>query len=206
MKITRVPLGAFQTNCYIVANDESKEAFVIDPGHNYSGLYSKIEETGCRLTAVLLTHAHFDHILGLPGIKERYDVPVYCLDVEKELLGDAYLNGTETIKRPAEFVPDGCFCDGEETKIAGLNVKVIATPGHTKGSTCYYLEDEKVLFSGDTLFNCGIGRTDLATGDSEMIFKSLTERLLVLPEDTEVFPGHGPETTIGYEKDNNPFF
>lgn len=206
MKITKVPVGALQTNCYIVSNEKTKEAFVIDPGHNYSGLYNKIDETGCRLVAVLLTHAHFDHILGLPGIKERYNVPVYCLDEEKEVLSDPYLNGTEVIRHPASFAADGCFSDGEETVIAGIKLKVLATPGHTKGSACFYIEDEKVLFSGDTLFNCGIGRTDLATGDPSSILRSIAEKLLVLPADTEVFPGHGPETTIGDEKENNPFF
>ena len=155
--------------------------------------------------AVLLTHGHFDHIMGLDGLLREYDIPVYAFESEKEVLNSARLNlsammaGTYTFS-DARYVKDGQILD-----IGGVQIRVIHTPGHTSGGCCYYIEKEGILFSGDTLFHTSIGRTDFPTGSSSQLVRSVKERLFDLPDETKVYPGHMEETSIGYEKKYNPF-
>ena len=165
-----------------------------------------IRDTGLQVRAVLLTHGHFDHIMGLDELLKEFPVPVYAHEAEAELLGDARLNSSAGMYgRGYTFTKAEYLKDGQVVTIAGFEIRVIHTPGHTAGGCCYYIPAEGVLISGDTLFHASIGRTDLPTGSSSQLVRSVRERLLVLPEETKVYPGHMEETTIGYEKKYNPF-
>lgn len=204
LSITRLVVGYVSTNCYIVNNDELKECVVVDPGDNADGIAAKIEETGSRLTAILLTHGHFDHIMAVPELESKYkDIPVYAYKAERALLEDASVNESRGFKRPTVIKGVHYLEDGEEFELIGVKWRVISTPGHTIGSCCYYLPDQAVLFSGDTLFDGDCGRTDLATGSTKDIIHSIREVLMRLPDDTQVLPGHETFTTIGRERKQN---
>ena len=205
MKIEKFVLGPMGTNCYIAVNEENEECFFVDPAAWPLELSSHIRTGGEKPLAVLLTHGHFDHIMGLDGLLKEYDIPVYALENEKDILNSGRLNlsammGTEYTFSGARYVKDGQILD-----LGGMQVRVIHTPGHTSGGCCYYIEKEGVLFSGDTLFHASIGRTDFPTGSSSRLVRSVKERLFELPDETKVYPGHMDETSIGYEKKYNPF-
>lgn len=203
LKVGRMVLGMVETNCYFIYDEDTKEAVVIDPAKD--GLYDKLKANGISVGAILLTHGHFDHIMGCNELKERSGAKLYALAPEEELLGNAYLNASEQIRRPYTTKPDVLLSDGEEFSAAGIAFKVYATPGHTIGSCCFYIESEKWLFSGDTLFCGSIGRSDLPTGSGEQIMDSVRHIVDTFDTDVKVYPGHGPATTIGEEKENNPF-
>lgn len=206
MKIETAVVGPVGTNCYIVKNEEKKECFLVDPGAWRTDLKERIEDGGYTPQAVLLTHGHFDHIMGLNEVKREYGVPVYALEKELPMLADAELNSSGSLlRRPFTFEGAQGLRDGQELEIAGLKIRVLATPGHTSGGCCYYLPEEKVLFSGDTLFHTSVGRTDLPTGSMSELVRSVKETLFALPDETKVYPGHMDETSIGYEKKYNPF-
>ena len=155
---------------------------------------------------MLLTHAHFDHIMGLSDVMEDVKVPVYVEEADLPMMTDGESNLSSTYVRGGyrfeEAVP---VSDGQQLEIAGFQFRVIHTPGHTPGGCCYYMEQEGVLFSGDTLFQTSVGRSDFPGGSASALVRSVKEKLLVLPEETHVYPGHMEETTIGYEKLHNPF-
>lgn len=203
--IDSVVVGSVGTNCYIVRREGSQSCVVIDPGDSGAQIAGYLKEHELKLEDILLTHGHFDHILGVPELISGAGGRVCALEEEKELLGDAGLNVSEMSGRALALQPDVLFRDGQIYETAGMKFKVIHTPGHTKGSCCYYMEEEKVLFCGDTLFLESIGRTDLPTGNGHAIIQSLTEKILTLPADVKAFTGHGPATEIGYEKENNPY-
>lgn len=206
MKIEKFVLGPVGTNCYIVSNEETKECFVIDMAACPPELISHIKNAGLTVKAVLLTHGHFDHIMGLDGFLRVFPVPVYACEAEKELLENAQLNASASmLGQPYTFFDAQYLSSRQNLKIAGAVIQVIATPGHTAGGCCYHMPEENVLFSGDTLFHSSVGRTDLPTGSMGQLVNSVREKLLVLPEETKVYPGHMEETTIGYEKNYNPF-
>ncbi len=200
-------LGSVDTNCYLLINTETNEAVVIDPGARGDFVAERIKELGYKVDTVLLTHGHFDHIAGLKAMREVMDLDVYIGENEKELLSDpqancsCWLNDGGFSERADHFVHDG-----EILKIAGFDIKCIATPGHTIGGICYYIESEKILFSGDTVFAGSVGRTDLPTGSSSELLSSIREKIVNLPEDTKLYPGHGDESTIGSEVRYNPYF
>lgn len=199
-------VGGVGTNCYIVRKEESDRCVVIDPGDDGKQLAGVIKNSGLVLADILLTHGHFDHILGVSDLMAELGGRLCVLAAEKELLEDAGLNvsamaGTGGVSLSADVF----LHDGQEYEAAGMQFTVIHTPGHTRGSCCYYMKNEAVLFSGDTLFFESIGRSDLPTGNGDTLIHSLRERVLTLPEDVKVFPGHGPATQIGYEKENNPY-
>lgn len=198
MKFTCVHVGMLPTNCYIGANEETKEAVIIDPGDNAAFLANCMDGMGLDLKAILLTHAHFDHILAVPELKAKYDVPIYVSRLDAPMLSDADLNlgGVEIQLSDDDVLLDG----GEVLNIAGMEFQVIATPGHTPGGLCFYLEDDKVLFAGDTMFRYSWGRTDFPGGSEEALMSSIREKLLPLPEDTMVYPGHEGATRIGDER------
>lgn len=206
MKIGNIVLGPVGTNCYIVSNEETKECFVVDLAACPQGFTDYIKTADLNVKAVLLTHGHFDHIMGLDEFLKQFPVPVYAHEAERELLENAQLNSSASMYGQgytfsgAEYVRDG-----QELEIAGIKLRVIHTPGHTAGGCCYYIEKEAVLFSGDTLFHASIGRTDLPTGSMSQLVRSVKEKLFALPDETEVYPGHMEETSIGYEKKYNPF-
>lgn len=205
MKIETILLGAVQTNCYIISNEETKECIIIDPSDSSGLMIKKLEEANINPVAILLTHGHFDHIMAGPKLSEHYKIPMYGYIEEGELVKDPILNAAYLIGSKFTMKLSHFFKDGDELLLAGYKIKVIHTPGHTKGSVCFYIEDEKVLISGDTLFYNSVGRTDLPTGDAMMLLRSIEKKLMALPEDTKVYPGHGMVTSIGYEKKNNPF-
>ena len=206
IEIKSMTLGMVATNCYLIINKETQEALLIDPADNALRISNVIEENVCTLKAILLTHGHFDHIMALNELKKRYNVPVYAHEEEEDVLKQSSLNMSGMIGQIYTTQADIYVKDGEHLKLAGLDIIVLHTPGHTKGGVCYYLPEEKVLMSGDTLFHCSIGRTDFPTGSMSQLVRSVKEQLFVLPDDVQVYPGHDSVTSIGYEKQYNPFF
>ena len=206
MKIENFVLGPVGTNCYIVSNEETKECFLVDMAACPPELVSHIKNSGLTVKAVLLTHGHFDHIMGLDRFLEEFPAPVYACAAEKELLESPQLNSSSgMLGQPYTFHGAQYVKDGDLLDIAGMKIQVIQTPGHTIGGCCYYIADEQTLFSGDTLFRASIGRTDLPTGSMGALVRSVKEKILVLPDETRVYPGHMEGTTVGYEKKYNPF-
>lgn len=205
MKIERFVIGALGTNCYIVKNEETEECILIDPAVCPAEMVSHIRTGGMNLRAILLTHGHFDHIMGLDGFLKEFPVPVYACEEEAPLLRDASLNASADYYAPYTFSGAKYVKDGQNLKIAGMEFQVIHTPGHTAGGCCYYFPKDGVLFSGDTLFHGSVGRTDFPTGSQSQLIRSIREKLIPLPDETKVYPGHMDETTIGFEKQYNPF-
>ena len=206
MRIKKFVIGMVGTNCYVVYNENTKECFVVDPAAPSAPLVEFIRTEGLQLQGILLTHGHFDHIMALNDLKKRYNVPVYAHEEEEDVLKQSSLNLSGSIGQIYTTQADVYVKDGEHLKLAGLDVIVLYTPGHTKGGVCYYFPEEKVLMSGDTLFHCSIGRTDFPTGSMSQLVRSVKEQLFVLPDDVQVYPGHDSVTSIGYEKQYNPFF
>ena len=194
-------------NCSILADSETKQAIVIDPGGNPERILQEVASLGCTITMVLHTHAHFDHFLASGHIK-RMTNAVLCLhpddrhlwnllEIQCQMFGVAYIQAP---------LPDRWLQDEEQFLIGNVHGEVIHTPGHSPGSLSFYFESAKVVFSGDTLFRGGVGRTDLWGGDARAIEHSIRERLYSFKEDTLVIPGHGPDTQIGFEREHNAFF
>lgn len=204
MKVVTMVLGMVQTNCYLVYNEQTMEGFVVDPADHASRIEEKCSQLGIALKAILLTHGHYDHMLAAADIRETYQIPVYILRQEEELLGNSEYNLSASWAMAYSMKADVLVEDGEKLEIAGYSVEVLATPGHTSGSCCYYIASEKVLFSGDTLFCESLGRTDFPTSSTRDIIHSICKKLLPLPEDVEVYPGHNEATTIGNERKYNP--
>ena len=206
MKVGKFVLGPVATNCYIGINEETKECFIVDPATCPPEFVSYIKNAGLTVKAVLLTHGHFDHIMGLDALLKEFPVPVYAHEAERDVLESEQLNSSASmLGQPYSFSGADYVTNRQELRIAGFEILVIYTPGHTIGGCCYYIEKEKALFSGDTLFHGSVGRTDLPTGSMGQLVSSVRDRLFVLPDDTQVYPGHMEETTIGYEKKYNPF-
>jgi hydroxyacylglutathione hydrolase len=199
------PLGALQTNAYLVSNTERTRALVIDPGMPDSSLLRRLENF--EVEAVLLTHAHFDHIGGVQKVRERFGCPVYLHSAEKDWLGDAMKNGSlrwpEATPPITGSPPDRLLADGDELQLLGETFRVLHTPGHSPGSVGFLCGD--LLFAGDALFRRSVGRTDLPGGNSDQLSKAIRDKLYVLPDNVIVLPGHGPDTTIGEERRENPF-
>lgn len=205
MKIEKFVTGIISTNCYLVINEETKQTVVIDPAACPSYLMGHIKSEGLQVEAILLTHGHFDHMLAADALRSAYDIPVYACIQEKDLLKNARYNLSASWASPHVMEADRYLADGETFREAGFEIRLLHTPGHTEGSCCYYLPEEAVLFSGDTLFAGSVGRTDFPTSSGADMRKSLQRLLSELPADTRVCPGHGEETTIAYEKRYNPF-
>lgn len=202
VRIKSMVMGPVATNCYYFHEEDQTEAVVIDPPVKGEWIHEHLKGRGLRVVAILFTHGHFDHISGANELREASRATIYAPFPEKEMLLDASLNLSDTgyCVNADKYVQDS-----EELMVAGVPVRVILTPGHTSGGCCYYLENEKVLFSGDTLFAGSVGRTDLPTGSHAQLITSIREKLLPLPDDVTVYPGHGESTTIGEERKYNPF-
>lgn len=205
LKIGRLMLGICQTNCYFVYAEGQKEVIFIDPADRGDYIYESLQKQGFQVAGILLTHGHFDHIWGSKELRELTGAKIYAYEGEKEVCEDSSANVSAACGRAYTVVPDEYLSDGAEITIAGITCKLIATPGHTKGSCCYYFEDAAMLISGDTLFQESVGRTDLPTGSMSKLVRSVKEKLFCLPDEVKVYPGHGERTTIGYEKENNAF-
>ena len=212
VKIGRMVLGLYQTNCYFVYRTGHPEAIVIDPADNGEKIADALERNGFQVAAVFLTHGHFDHIWGCEALlmavnekKQGDPVKLYAGEAEKELLQSPRMNVSQSMHRPCTLEADVYVKDGEELEIAGIKCKVLATPGHTAGGTCYYFEEAGFVVCGDTLFAESVGRTDFPTGSMSTLVRSIKEKLFTLPEETTAYPGHGDSTTIGHEKKYNPF-
>ncbi len=205
LKIGRIVMGMCQTNCYFVYPEGKSEVILFDPADKGDYIYHSLRDKGFTVAAILLTHGHFDHIWGLEELKELSGAKVYAYEEEKEVCENASVNVSKGAGRPCEITADEYVKDGATISVAGMSCQLIATPGHTKGSCCYYFEEEGILISGDTLFQESVGRTDLPTGSMSALVRSVKEKLMVLPADVKVYPGHGESTTIGYEKEYNPF-
>lgn len=205
LKIGRLMLGIVQTNCYFVYREGTNDVIFIDPADKGDYIYETLKEKDLHVKGILLTHGHFDHIWGCNKLRELSGAPIYAYEEEKVLCEDAVINVSEQVGRPYTVIPDRYLKDGEEITIAGMTCRLIATPGHTVGSCCYYFEDAGILIAGDTLFEESVGRTDLATGSAGALVRSIKDKLFTLPDDTKVYPGHGDITTIGHEKQYNPF-
>ena len=198
-------VGSVGTNCYIVYREGNTKCVVVDPGDSGKEIGRYIREHGLSLEDILLTHGHFDHVMGVADLVSSAGGRVCIFEGESGLLGDAGLNVSELTGKPVSLRADVRLRDGQVYETADMKFRVIHTPGHTTGSCCYYMEPEKVLFCGDTLFFESIGRSDLPTGNGRQLVDSLKQKVLTLPDDVKAYTGHGPATDIGYEKKNNPF-
>lgn len=205
LELQKCIVGSVSTNCYLLKNKETGEMLIIDPGDNAGKIEQKILEMQGKPIAILLTHGHFDHILAADEIRKKYNVPIYADQKEEKTLQDARINLTAYQGNGYTLKADVYLTDLQVEELAGFSVQMIETPGHTVGSCCYYLKDEDVLFSGDTVFCGSVGRTDFPGSSSVAIVNSLHRLLDALPDETEVYPGHDVSTTIGYEKRYNPF-
>lgn len=201
LKRIKVDVGTMLgENCYIIQDDETRETMIIDPGNLSKELEEMLETLDIKLKYIILTHCHADHMNGAEQIKQKYGgkILIHREDAEgltKPEINLCYYIGLEDVKANA----DSRLNDGDLLHIGGLEFKVIYTPGHTNGSICLYCEEEGLLFSGDTLFRGAWGRTDLPTSSFENVINSITEKLMVLPEETIVYPGHGKSTIIKEE-------
>ncbi len=206
VKVYAIRVSLFVTNCYLVMKEESKEGFLIDPGGHEERIFAALAEKEVKLVAIYLTHGHLDHMMAAERLREEYGVPVYCHAAELAVLADPVQNLTSRFLRHS-YVLNGAepLSDGAEFVTAGIRVKLISTPGHTQGGCCYYLPEEGILFSGDTLFYRSIGNTEFPGGSMSVLANSIREKLYVLPEETVVYAGHGEETDIGSEKRENPY-
>lgn len=193
LKIHVLPLGDYQTNCYIVHEENSTDCLIIDPGYEPKIISSYLEEKGLTPEAILLTHCHFDHVGAVKDLAAQYDCKVF-LDKKELAMPPMLTNGPL-------YYTDG-YGDGDTLTLAGIPIQVLETPGHTPGSVCLIMED--TLFSGDTLFAGSCGRTDLPCGDARAMRDSL-RRLAALSENYRVCPGHGPSSTLNREKKTNPY-
>ena len=198
-------LGPVYTNCYFLKNKATDELVIIDPADCPEKIEQKVSQMNGKPVAVLLTHGHFDHIMAAQAVKKKYNILIYACRQEEEMLREPSVNMTAHYGRDCSITPDRFLDDLDVFEVAGFSIQMIHTPGHTKGSCCYYLKDEDVLFSGDTVFCGSVGRTDFPGGSMAQIVRSLHKLVDSLPEETEVFPGHDASTTIGYEKRYNPF-
>lgn len=197
MIIKDVMAGVYDANCYIVMDEETKEAIVLDPGGDGPKLEKIIEDMGAKVKYILLTHGHFDHVGGVEYLADRYKVPFYINKIDEELMEKD--NSVYGSIRKA----DGYLIEGDILNFGNETIKVLHTPGHTKGGVCFLIDDK--CFTGDTLFQGSIGRTDFLGGDFKEIINSIKTKLLTLGDNVQVYPGHGPSSTIAFEKERNPF-
>jgi hydroxyacylglutathione hydrolase len=202
-----IVVGALAVNCYIVGSAATREAIVIDPGDDTPRVMAVLAQKGLKAKYIVLTHAHFDHAGGAKKLKDSTGAKVIIDEKDAPLLKNMEGQGAMFGMRvPAPPQPDSFAHEGDIIKVGELELKVIETPGHTQGGISLYMQKQGIVFTGDTLFESSIGRTDLPGGNHSQILHSLKDKLCRLPDATKVYPGHGGETTIGYEKKNNPFF
>lgn len=197
MIIKAIATGMIEENCYIVMDENTNEGFLVDPGADAEILASAVENMKMKPKFILLTHGHWDHVGAVVELKDRFNIPFYISKNDNDMIQ----SGQDTYGSTPN--PDGYLKEGDTFKFANKTISVIETPGHTPGGVCFLVD--KSLFTGDTLFNGTIGRTDFVGGSFETLVSSVRGKLAILPEDIKVYPGHGPSTTIGLEKRHNPY-
>jgi len=210
MILERLIVGMLQTNCYLLGDEESRMAVVIDPGAEGKRICSRLVELGLKLSAILVTHAHFDHTMAAWTLKKRCGGEIYLNPADKRSLIEVILG------LAARFFPeihpispdevDRTLAHGDQLQFGAIHIDILSTPGHTPGDVSFYLKDQGKVFSGDLIFAGSIGRTDLAGGSFQQLMDSVRSTLFRLPDETVIYPGHGPGTTVGREKLYNPFF
>ena len=205
MKIEQYCVGQVATNCYFIINNETKEMLIVDPGDSAQMLADRIRRENLEPKAVLLTHGHFDHAMAAEELAEMFGIKIYAHEAEKDTLKDPGKNVSLMIGLRDVYHADVFVKDEEILELAGMELKVLHTPGHTAGGCCYYLEKEKALFSGDTLLCQSVGRTDFPGGSMSGIVRSIKDKLMVLPDEVKVYPGHMDRTSIGAERAHNPY-
>ncbi|WP_260738595.1 MBL fold metallo-hydrolase [Tunturiibacter lichenicola] len=201
-----IPVGPLQCNCSILGDETSREAIVVDPGDDIARIMALLARHNLTVKQIVITHAHIDHIAGAHRLKQLTGAPILynqndlplvkMMDVQAGWLG---------MPTPTVHAPDDTLDDGKLITVTGIIGSILHTPGHTEGSVCLYLPDQTLLLAGDTLFAGSVGRTDLPGGDTRKLLASIHDRLLTLPDEVTVIPGHGPRTTIGAERISNPF-
>ena len=201
-----LPVGMLQCNCSILGDEQTREAIVVDPGDEIERIVASLAEHQLKVKAIVITHAHIDHIAGAHKLKALTHAPVY-LNANDDELADALEVQAEWlgVPVPKRVEVDTPADDGVSLTLNARDLHVLHTPGHTQGSVCLYIPAEQKLLAGDTLFRDSVGRTDLPGGNTRKLMSSIKTRLLVLPDETIVIPGHGPSTTIGREREWNPF-
>ena len=205
IRIKTLVVGMVGTNCYLVYDDETKRTVIVDPGDGAEQINAECRRLSLKPEAVLLTHGHFDHILAAEALRTEWGLTIYACEKEREILSDGKKNLVESYYgQPYCLTPDETVKEGDMLSVAGFTCKVLETPGHTAGSCCYYLEKERVLFSGDTLFQMSYGRIDFPTGSGRAMEASVRRLLRELPGDVMVYPGHMDQTTIEFERTYNP--
>ncbi len=218
IRIENIVLGMCATNCYAVFDGgaktpggyvddgQLKEAVIIDPAADAARIEAMIARYNIKPVAVLLTHGHFDHLLAADAERRRYGIKVYAGNEERLVMNSSSSNLSLPFTGDGmTFEADEYFKPGEELDFAGFRIGTILVPGHTIGSVCYYFKEQKVLFSGDTLFAGSVGRSDFPTGNEGQLIRAIKSGIMSLPDDVKVYPGHGESTTIGCERVNNPF-
>ncbi|QMT18812.1 MBL fold metallo-hydrolase [Planococcus maritimus] len=207
LKIDRLELGPVQTNCYIISG-EDKQCIIFDPGEEAGKIQEVLKRKQLTPLAILLTHAHFDHIGAVDELRDIYKIPVYLHHKERDFLGRPNLNGSGKYAALPDYRvadADEWISDEQTLEIGPFQMELFHTPGHSPGSVSFYFAKDRFAIVGDTLFSGSIGRTDLTEGSESVLLKSIRDSLLTLPEETFLFPGHGPETTPGQERQHNPF-
>ncbi len=205
MRVEQYVVGPVQTNCYFAVNEENGETLIVDPGASAGKLAKIIGEEKLKPVAILLTHGHFDHAGAAEELAKQFDIKIYALEKERETLENPDLNLSGWEGKTLSYHVDCYLKDEEEIDLAGFHIRVLHTPGHTVGGCCYFFSYQNVLFVGDTLFAQSVGRTDFPRGSMADLVRSIREKLMTLPDDVTVYPGHNEITTIGTERMYNPY-
>lgn len=206
LNVETAVVGPYGVNCYLVWDETSGDGLVIDPGDEAEHLVGLIEKLGFAAGAILLTHGHVDHIGAVTALRDILKVPLYVGEGEEELLASPKANVSDMLSNPITVSPaDKVLADEELLRVGSIELKVLQTPGHSPGGVCYLHEKQGLLFCGDTLFAGSIGRTDFPGCSTELLLRSINEKIMTLPDEIVCLSGHGPSTTVGAERISNPF-